>query len=363
MQTRTHRARITSRSHAVFDLPLDRTDLRNRRSLHDRSYPPRELSPVAADIIILEWNRPDDTIAAIQSALSQTQVSRRIWVVDQGSDPANRAKLTRFCSRHPEVHIHQLPRNIGVAAGRNFATRLGAAPYVISLDNDGVFADELCVSRAIARLESQPELGGVAFRILDGVTENEEMYWDYPRAYLHSDCASFEVTRFLGGGHALRREAFERAGSYDESLFFSGEERDLAWRMIRHGYRLRLYRDLAVRHRSVPDSKLSWADRRYYFTARNALYINHKFGAGRLGFVRGAASFLIRGLRNGLAPAAVRGILAAMAMSIQHDLSAEDKSDYALTRDMRRYIAETDHKDRESVLDKLRRQLQELPRV
>ena len=323
----------------------------------------RELTPVSADIIVLEWNRPDATIAAIQSALSQTQVTRRIWVVDQGSDPANRVKLARFCRHHPDVHVQYLPRNVGVAAGRNFATRLGSAPFVISLDNDAVFADELCVARAIARLKSQSELGAIAFRVLDGDTEEEELYWDYPRAHLKSAVASFEVTRFLGGGHALRREAFERAGSYDESLFFGGEERDIAWRMIRYGYRLRLYRDLAVRHRSVTQGKVSWTGRRYYFTVRNTLYINHKFGAGGLGFARGAAGFMLRGLRNGLGPAAVRGVAAAIAMSAQHSLDDQDRSDYALTADMRRYIATTDCKDRESLLHKLRRQLTPLPRV
>jgi len=320
-------------------------------------------APVTADIIILEWNRPDDTINAIQSALAQTGVTRKIWVVDQGSDGLHRTKLARFCSRHPEVHLHSLSRNIGVAAGRNFATRLGSAPYVISLDNDAVFADEACVARAVSRLETSPELGAVAFRILDGETEDEEIYWDYPRSYLKSAHASFEVTRFLGGGHALRRAAFERAGCYDEALFFGSEERDVAWRMIRHGYRLRLYRDLAVRHRSVGHSKLTWSDRRYYFAVRNNLYVNHKFGAGARGFARGAASFTVRGLRNGLAPAALRGIAAGLALSVHFSLNERDKSDYALSAALRRYILQTDHKDRERALDKLRRQLSLLPKV
>jgi GT2 family glycosyltransferase len=318
---------------------------------------------VKADIIILDWNRPDDTMNAIQSALAQTGITRRIWVVDQGSDALHRQRLARFCAPYPDVHLHCLSRNVGVAAGRNFATRLGDAPYIVSLDNDALFADEQCVARAVARLEATPELGAVAFRVLDGDTEDEEIYWDYPLAYLKSEHASFEVTRFLGGGHALRRAAFERAGGYDESLFFGGEERDVAWRMIRHGYRLRLYRDLAVRHRSVRESKLGWSDRRYYFTVRNALYINHKFGAGASGFARGATSFMLRGVRNGLGPAALRGIGAGLALSLHFSLHEHDKSDYALPEDVRRYIAHTDHKQYESTLDKLRRQLSALPRV
>ena len=360
MQNRSHCALDLSRREAAIELRRDTTIMQD---MLDPALRSPTAVPVAADIIILEWNRPDETIRAIQSALAQTRVARQIWVIDQGSDAVHRARLARFCEQHPDVHLHCLSRNIGVAAGRNFATRLGTAPYVISLDNDAVFADDECVARAVSRLECAPQLGALAFRILDHDTQDEELYWDYPLAYLKSEHASFEVTRFLGGGHALRREAFERAGCYDESLFFGGEERDIAWRMIRHGYRLRLYRDLAVRHRSVGNGKLTWSDRRYYFAVRNSLYINHKFGAGAAGFARGAASFMLRGLRNGLAPAALRGIADALAMSAHFSLNEQDKSDYALTAALRRYIAETDHKHHESTLDKLRRQLSALPRV
>ena len=316
-----------------------------------------------ADIIILDWNRPDDTIIAIQSALSQTGISRKVWVVDQGSTPENRAKLAGFCDGQPDVHVQWLTQNVGVAAGRNIATRLGSAPYVVALDNDAVFADPECVARAVARLEAVPRLGGIAFRILDADTRSEEGFWDYPKAYLGADLRSFEVTRFLGGGHALRREAFERAGCYDEVLFFSGEERDVAWRMIGLGYTLRWYQDLIVLHKTLKTSKVQWNDKRYFYLVRNALYINHKFGAGPARFARSAASLLVRGARNGLAPAAVRAIAAGGVMSLRFTLTSDDKQNYRLTPEVRRYIADTDHKSTESSLQKFLRQLTLLPKI
>lgn len=315
------------------------------------------------DIIILDWNRPDSTILAIRSALSQTGIDGTVWVVDQGSDPENRAKLARFCEEHREIKVHWLERNVGVAAGRNIASALGDAPYIVSLDNDAVFGDNDCVARALARFETQPELGAVAFRVLDADTGSEHEYWDYPVAYLHAEIPSFEVTRFLGGGHAMRREAFERAGRYDERLFFGGEERDVAWRMLNKGYKLRLFRDLAVLHMSMTDSKLQWSDRRYFFLVRNSLYINHKFGAGARGFARGALSFTLRGARNGLCHAAMRGIAAGLFMSIQFSLNPQEHAPYQLSPELRRYIADTDHKTNETSFQKLRRQLTLLPKL
>ena len=320
-------------------------------------------SHVEVDIIILDWNRPDDTIAAVGSALSQVGVTRKIWVVDQGSRPDNRAKLAAYVEGKPDVHVQWLEHNVGVPAGRNVATRLGNAPFVVALDNDGLFTDPECVARAVQRLSTQPKLGAVAFRILDADTRSEAPYWDYPDVYVDSDIDSFEVTRFCGGGYALRREAFERAGFYDESLFFGGEERDVAWRMIKLGYTLRWFRDLAVLHRSTPEAKVKWTGRRYYFTVRNTLYINHKFGAGLTGLLRGGASFTLRGIRNGLVLAALRGVLAGYWMSLRFSLSSVDKHNYRLTPELRRYIADTDHKTNESWRTKLRRQLTPLPKV
>jgi GT2 family glycosyltransferase len=317
----------------------------------------------AVDIIILDWNRPDETIVAVKSALAQRGVARKVWVVDQGSHPEHQDKLAAFCDLQPDVHVHWLDRNIGVAAGRNLATRLGRAPYVVSLDNDAVFADEYCVARALARMEREPQLGALAFRIVDAATQSDEAFWDYPLALRACELPRFAVTRFLGGGHLMRRSAFESAGGYDERLFFCGEERDVAWRMIGLGYRLQLERDLAVVHRSVAASKVGWDGKRFYYLVRNTLYINHKFGAGVLGFARGAVGFLLRGLCYGLLLAAIRGIVGGLWMSLRFSLFMKDKQAYQLSAQARRYIAETDQKHSLPLRARLKRALQPLPPV
>jgi GT2 family glycosyltransferase len=318
---------------------------------------------VAVDIIILDWNRPDQTIEAVRSALAQRGVAQRIWVVDQGSTQDNQDKLAAFCEDLPEVHVYWLDHNIGVAAGRNLATRLGLARYVVSLDNDAVFADDRCVARAVEHLERDARLGAVAFRILDEHTQSDDAFWDYPAALRQSELSGFAVTRFLGGGHVLRRAAFEQAGGYDERLFFGGEERDVSWRMLGLGYRMRLERDLAVVHRSVTTSKIGWSTKRFYYLVRNTLYIDHKFGAGALGFVRGALGFVLRGLRCGLVLAAVGGVVAGFVLSLRFRLFEPDKARYQLNRFTRSYIAEVDQTRKVPLLARLKRALSPLPPV
>jgi GT2 family glycosyltransferase len=322
---------------------------------------PPETNSLSVDIIILDWNRPDDTIKAIDSALAQDGVVRNVIVLDQGSAPENRARVTAFCANHPDVQFIALPDNVGVAAGRNIATEAGSAPVVVSLDNDAVFTDPGCVARAVAHLAADPKLGAVAFRILDANTE-EEQIWDYPEQYRDGNLASFEVTRFLGGGYAMRRAAFQAAGGYDAALFFTGEERDLAWRMINVGYRIRWCRDLGILHTPFAAGKVTWSGQRYFFTVRNTLYINQKFGAGFWALSVSAAAYVVRGAYNGLAWSAAKGVFAALGMIWRFTRSGEHKAKYHLSPEARRYIQATDLRGNgESLMSKLTRQFSRLP--
>lgn len=316
----------------------------------------RTIDMPSVDIIILDWNRPDDTIKAIESALAQQGIAAKVYVVDQGSEPGNRERVQAFCAGHPEVNYIALPNNVGVAAGRNIATAAGSAPVVVSLDNDAVFTDPDCVTRAIAHLAADQTLGAVAFRVLDADTK-EEQVWDYPEQYRNTTLESFEVTRFLGGGHAMRRVAFDAAGGYDAALFFAGEERDLALRMINLGYRIRWFRDLAILHAPMAAGKITWSGKRYFFTVRNTLYINHKFGSGLWGFCTGSGAFLVRGAYNGLAWPALKGTFAALGLTWRFIRSDQDKTRYHMSPETRAYIAATELRDpSESFFSKLRRQ-------
>ena len=123
-------------------------------------------SPPRVDFIILSWNRTEETIAAIESARAQKGVIGSVKVVDQGSEPDNLARMRRYVASADDVALQELGRNVGVPAGRNIATRMGNAPYVIALDNDAEFADEECALRAITMMEADATLAAVALRIL-----------------------------------------------------------------------------------------------------------------------------------------------------------------------------------------------------
>jgi GT2 family glycosyltransferase len=313
-----------------------------------------------ADVIILSWNRPDDTIAAIASAVSQEGVDSRVLILDQGSDPPNIERLEAFVQRLPGVALKKLEHNSGVAGGRNLATAMGSAQYVIALDSDAIFADRHMLARAVTHLDANPGVCAIGFRIRNYFTgEDDETSWDYPGQ--HSAEEAFLTTRFVGAGHAIRRSIFEAVGGYDDRLFFCLEEVDLCYRMINLGYRIEYCPTVTVLHKISPKHRINWDTGRYFYTVRNALYSSYKFGTPTSQLLASAFAFLARGIYNRVPGAAARGLGAAVSMCFSYSRSAENKSYYRLTESCWQYILSCEPLRNEGIFTKIRRQFTKLP--
>ena len=312
------------------------------------------------DVIILSWNRVDDTIAAIASADAQVGVTKRILIVDQGSDPYNIGRLQAFLEHVPCAHLKVLEANSGVAGGRNVATAMGTAPYIVSLDNDAVFADPHMLARAVAYLDGHPHLCAIGFRITNYFTgENDHTSWDYPGHYTPEQF--FPTTRFIGAGHAMRRQVFETVGGYDARLFFCGEELDLCYRMLNTGFRIEYVPRIEILHKVSPQHRVFWGRGRFFFTVRNNLYMSYKFGMGLPRLLVAANAFVLKGVRNHIGRDTFGAIRAAIAMCHAFRHSSEDKHLYQLSQETRKYIEICEPWRRESILRKVLRQFQSLP--
>jgi GT2 family glycosyltransferase len=312
------------------------------------------------DVIILSWNRIDDTLAAIDSAAEQDGVSQTILIVDQGSDPDNLARLERHVRGLARVRLRKLGHNAGVAGGRNIASAMGRAPYIVALDSDAVFATRDVLARVVHHMDTHPNLCALGFRITNFFTgANDMTSWDYPPD--RRPDARFPATRFIGAGHAIRREVFEAVGGYDPALFFCGEEIDLCYRMLNTGARIEYFADAEILHKVSPEHRVRWDQGRFFHTVRNALYTMYKFGMPTSRLLTAAASFTAKGAANGLPLEAARGILAALRLCATFDRSERKKHVYRLSADTWDCIYALESNRRESLFLKIMRQLRPLP--
>lgn len=307
----------------------------------------------AVDIIILSLNRADDTMAAIDSALSQVGVACATWVLDQGSDEANLSRLEAFCAGRP-VHLVKSPTNLGVAGGRNRITGMGKAPVIIALDNDAVFADAGVAKRAFDHLQAHPELAAIAFQILNFTSgQNDEYSWGYPKAIRHRWNEEFDTVKFVGAGHAIVRKHFEAAGGYDDRLFFCWEELDLCYRFLNMGLKIRYVPTIRVLHRVSPELRVSWTGTRFYYLVRNRLYLMAKYGASPVKIASFAAGYLVKGLYNGTLGQTLRALRDLPGLVARFRRETADKSLFRMTPAADAYIAENDTALRGSLLHRL----------
>ena len=304
--------------------------------------------PPTVDVVLLSWNRLEDTLAAVDSVLAQDIDSLAIWIVDQGSRPEQVAALRHLSTIHPEVHLVELPNNVGVPAGRNIGTNSGSAEFVVSLDNDAVFDTPQALSRAVDLLASDDRLGAVAFRALDHSTrELDTGSWAYPRVHMQTS-EPVPVARFVGVGHALRRTAFNDAGGYDEQLFFCEEELDLSYRMIDRGYWIVYDPSIVVLHKRSREERIEWDGGRVYHQVRNAVLVQHRHHRHSMATALVALGWLFRAMYNRQGRQAVRGLIDAIK------LLRDERGSVELSSDARRYVWQHDTRLRGSLLRRLR---------
>jgi GT2 family glycosyltransferase len=269
-----------------------------------------------ADVVILALDRTDATVAAIQSALHQTGVSRHVIVVDQGSQPFALAELAAAVQGRDDATLVALEHNCGVPAGRNIGSALGHGRIIVGLDNDAEFDAPDTLARLANGFDADPELAAIGCRIVTDSTGDDDLSsWGYPPALLARSQATFEAATFVGAGHAIRRAAWKDVGGYDARLFFCWEEYDFCLRAIARCWRIRYRGDIVIRHKVSPERRVAWSGERWFHFVRNRIYIGRKSGESWLALAPRIAGYCVKAARNGCLRDTPRAIWAAFRMA------------------------------------------------
>jgi GT2 family glycosyltransferase len=301
-----------------------------------------------ADIVILALDRPEETVAAIRSALDQTGVSRHVIVVDQGSAPDSLAILAAAIRDRSDATLVALDRNVGVPGGRNIGTALGHGRIICGLDNDAAFDRPDVVARMVAGFDADPALGAIGCRIVtDREGGDDWSSWGYPSARRSRAKESWDSATFVGAGHAIRRATWDDAGGYDASLFFCWEEYDFCLRAIARCWRIRYRGDLVIRHKVSPERRVTWSGARWHHFVRNRIHIERKWGRSWLGLLPRVLAYGIKAARNGCLAATPGAILAGFR-------KPRETPPGRLPAAARAYLNQVDRAARGSVFTRLR---------
>lgn len=309
------------------------------------------------DVILLSWNRAQMTLETIHNLLEQQDINLKLWIVDQGSREEERQFLRESTKNYSNVCITELKQNVGVPAGRNIGTRLGKAKYIFSIDNDAVFESTDALKHVVEIFDNEPKIGAVSFRIKNFYNgQDDELSWVYPKSLKAKSGQKFLSTRFVGCGHAIRRDVFEEAGGYDGDLFFCWEEIDLSYRIINLGFQIIYNPEITVLHKVAPEARVCWKDKRFYFHVRNAIYSNFKYNQNFMKASMLAIGYIVKACINLIPLQAMKGIIDAIKMCKRSRLDPYNRS-LKLTEQARSYFWQHEISYRGSIWNRLKKEV------
>lgn len=202
-------------------------------------------------VIILNWNRLQETLACIQSVRSWTTLSPEIWVVDNASEDQSRQKIPQ---EYPEIHFIPSNQNRGFAGGNNLALKqilMQDFDATLLLNNDTVIAEK-DVLKMIETLKVHKSLSIVGPLLYSTANDNTPIsiagrdiatHMNTRKYISKSDLSNlstkdnlYHVDYVPGSAALIRTELFRSVGLLDEAYFFSGEIADFCERIKKAGY-------------------------------------------------------------------------------------------------------------------------------
>lgn len=234
-------------------------------------------------LLIGTLDRPAALRRCLGSIAAQDYPDAEVLVLDDASETAlEEDELQRAAGAVP-LRLFRTERRLGVAGGRNRLMAEARGAFFCVLDDDAYFEAPDALIRVSNAFDSHPEVGILAFKIVDHAGGRTRPLTPHARRTLQQHPGLVDqphyVSYYLGGGHALRRTVLTRCGPYHEALVFGYEELDLAFRALEGGFKIRYQPDVVVHHRAEPSALHERPSARpeLYYLLRNRLWTAYRY--------------------------------------------------------------------------------------
>jgi len=247
----------------------------------------------------LNWNRPQETIACLESLIHLEFRRFAVLLVDNGSMPSTVEPILQWAATNAgglrvvsqgnaselppserEFLLWQNPTNLGYTGGNNVALNLALTwrfDWTLLLNNDGRLPPEY-LRCLLATAGTQPRAGIVGSR---AVFPSDPTVRPYEGGRLMYELGvhllwrwrgrrgNVEVNFVPGNAALMRMRMLDEIGLLDERYFLYTEDVEISWRALRAGWRLLVNLDVATEQ----GISTSLGGRRtapyYYYVTRN----------------------------------------------------------------------------------------------
>jgi GT2 family glycosyltransferase len=217
-----------------------------------------------AAVVILNWNGVQHLRSFLPSVVKHTPSDLAdVVVIDNHSSDDSVAFVSK---QFPSVVLVHNPQNLGFAGGYNEGLKSIAHQKLILLNSDvevqagwlppllqSLSKPHTGAAQPVVRSFSDPEqfeYAGAAGGFIDkyGYPFCRGRIFHHIEPDRHQYVQADEIFWASGACMAVNREAFEKAGGFDEDFFAHMEEIDLCWRMKNLGYTVQFCPDSVILH-------------------------------------------------------------------------------------------------------------------
>lgn len=216
---------------------------------------PASQLPATTSVIVASRDRPALLVDLLLSLAGATPPPAEVVIVDDGSTKPVAAQLP---SRTWPFRLRTLRNESsnGPASARNRAVHASRGDLLLFTDDDCV-VDERWVEALVLPFTGDDRLlAGVGGRVLARDGDLYSRYFEFHRVLEprpHDASKPERVPYLVTANCAVRRDAFMRAGGFDETIRFAGgEDAALSMRLAKSGFHFHRQPDAVVRHRFRP---------------------------------------------------------------------------------------------------------------
>lgn len=229
-------------------------------------------------VVIIARNAAQTIRQCLESVSHQTVSPREIIVVDGRSSDSTREVAAQY-----GCNVLVTPRRDTYGEARNLGSKVASGDVIAFLDADDTADSHWLQNVALAFADPSAGIATARRRYVYPRNWFTAIKWnrsrssspDEPRDY---DTMSWDYFRTISG--AVRKSVLEAVGYFDEDMFFGTEDKDLAFRAYRLGWRVTLIQGAIVYHRPASFSR-EWLLDSFYRHGMGHGNMRRKYGVYR----------------------------------------------------------------------------------
>lgn len=230
-------------------------------------------------ILIITYGREKELFETLNCLNKYKKDDLEVLILDNNETNILEEKIKEIFTENKNIVLKYFNdgKNYGVALGRNYLIEKAKGEILITLDDDIEIEENInsFLEKVEEYFNNNKNIGCLAFNIINFYSR-QHLRHEIPHGNKKLNFEENLYTYyFIGAGHAIKKEVYEKAGLYPDDLGkYGGEERDLSFRILEQGYDILYTADLKIYHKVSQNGRLK---EETYNRYRNQLVVLNRY--------------------------------------------------------------------------------------